>query len=65
MNFSYKIGIVALIQGPKSPKNGPFWTENVRKLAFLSQKSFAFVCQHVDPCLRSPQLFSLAIYELI
>ena len=59
MNFFYKICTIALIQGPKSPKNGPFWTENGRRMAFLSQKSFAFVCQHVGPCLRSTQLFSV------
>ena len=62
MNFFYKIGIVTLIQGPKSPQNGPFWTENGRRMAFLSQKSFAFVCQHVGPCLRSTQLFSVHLF---
>ena len=35
MIFFYKIGIVALIQGPKSPKNGPFWTENGRRIALF------------------------------
>ena len=62
MNFFYKIGIVALIQGPKSPKNGPLWTENGRRMAFFSQKSFAFVCQHVGPYLRSTQLFSVHLF---
>ena len=62
MNFFYKIGIVTLIQGPKSPQNGPFWTENGRRMAFLSKKSFASVCQHEGPCLRSTQLFSVHLF---
>ena len=57
MNFSYKIGIVALKQGPKSPKNGPFWTENGRRLAFLGQKLFVFVCQHVGPFCKIAYVF--------
>ena len=60
MNFFYKI--VTLIQGPKSPQNGPFCTENGQRMAFLSQKSFAFICKHVGPCLRSTQLFSVHLF---
>ena len=62
MNFFYKICIVAFIQGPKSPKNGPFWPENCQRMAFLGQKTFVFVCQHVVPCLRSIHFYAVHLF---